>query len=104
MSQQRGGKKAGEGTDRAINTRTDPLEDNGNTTLLTGQKNHGPSLTAVEDADSGTGVSRLTDRARRQNLQRQLEAFVAREDVPDDVKAGVKAYFENIHQSGQTDE
>ncbi len=29
---------------------------------------------------------------------RQVESFIRREDVPESVKAGVKAYFENIHK------
>jgi hypothetical protein len=34
---------------------------------------------------------------RARDFRRQLESFVNRDDIPKDLKSGVKSYFENIH-------
>jgi len=93
-----GGKQAGMGTNAARRNQRDELLDNGQTTALKGIKGHGPSITTVEEANEGSGVSsrRATERARK--FERQYESFVAREDIPDEVKEGVKQYFQVIHQ------
>ena len=95
---QRGGLKAGWGSDSTRRNETDELIDNGQTTQLKGIKGAGPSLTTVEAADDGSGVSTRASGSRSRQFERQLESFVAREDVPDQVKDGVKRYFEIIHQ------
>ena len=66
---------------------------------LKGLKGRGPSQTSVEAAADGFGVSVARDVDRDRTFQRQIESFVQREDVPDDVKTGVKRYFENIHET-----
>lgn len=96
-----GGKKAGVGSVESRRSETDELVDNGQTSLLQGQKNAGPSESTVEAADEGSGVATRQAGTRERDFQRQLESFVQREDVPDDVKEGVKAYFKNIHQADQ---
>lgn len=93
-----GGHKAGWGSSDRRREEREELVDNGQFTQLKGIKGQGPSITAVEAADDGTGVSHAKHTARNRSFQRQLESFVQREDVPDDVKAGVQRYFENIHQ------
>lgn len=95
---QPGGKKAGWGTDATRRDERDPLVDNGQTTQLTGTKGHGPSLTSVESASEGTGVSTRRHVDVERTFERQVESFVQREDVPENVKAGVKQYFKNIHE------
>jgi hypothetical protein len=93
-----GGKKAGTGSSTARRNERDELVDNGQTTQLKGTKGQGPSLTTIESAESGSGVSTRRATARERKFQRQFESFVSREDVPEQVKRGVKHYFEVIHQ------
>ena len=94
-----GGKKAGWGSDPSRRNEKDALADNGNFERLKGQKGQGPSLSAVEDAQSGTGISSRRGAARERDFQRQFESFVRRDDIPEEVKSGVREYLENIHQS-----
>ena len=98
MGTQPGGKKAGVGSVESRRDGTDPLVDNGNTTQLKGIQGSGPSQSTVEAADEGSGVSTRPNANRKLEFSRQIESFVQREDVPEDVKRGVKEYFENIHQ------
>ncbi len=92
-----GGDKAGWGTNPNRREETDPLLDNGQYTQLLGAHGQGPSTVTVEDAADGNGA--VTRRASPQNreFRRQVESFVQREDIPEDVKSGVKEYFKNIH-------
>jgi hypothetical protein len=92
-----GGLKPGEGTLENSRDQKDELTDNGNTTQLKGQKGQGPSLTKVEAADDGTGTSHRKSEAKERAFKMQFESFVQREDVPEDVKDGVKHYFEALH-------
>lgn len=93
-----GGKKAGSGTNTARRDVRDQLVDNGQTTQLKGVKGQGPSQSTVETADDGSGVATRGHRTANRSFERQVEAFVSREDVPEQVKSGVKQYFESIHQ------
>jgi hypothetical protein len=93
-----GGKKAGTASSTNRRDERDELVDNGQTSQLKGIKGAGPSLTTVESADEGSGVSSRQATAREIQFKRQFESFVAREDVPEQVKRGVKHYFEVIHQ------
>lgn len=93
-----GGKKAGWGSNTARRDGTDELIDNGQTTQLQGTKGEGPSLTTVESAEDGSGVSTRRSTAKQRQYQRQFESFVEREDVPAQVRDGVKNYFQLIHQ------
>ena len=70
----------------------------GNESQLSGQQGQGPSDTKVEEAQSGTGVSSKIDRVTSQSMERQLESFVQRDDVPEQLKQGVKEYFKTIHE------
>ena len=93
-----GGKFAGLGSSNTRRQQIDELLDNGQTTQLKGIKGAGPSLTTLEAAEEGSGVSSRQAAARERAFRRQYESFVAREDVPEQVKDGVKHYFEVIHQ------
>lgn len=99
LTQSPGGRKPGVGTDESRRSEKDPLEDNGQTTQLKGQPNGaGPSQVQVEAADDGTGTSHRKAEARQREFSRQFESFVQREDVPEDVKEGVKQYFNAVHE------
>ena len=94
-----GGLKPGVGTDSTRRKERDKLTDNGNGTELKGQHGEGPSVTAVEEAESGTGISgRNVEAEKARQFQRKMEAFVRRDDVPEEVKMGVKEYFERVHE------
>lgn len=98
----KGGLKPGDGTVDSRRDEKDKLNDNGNTTQLKGQKGTGPSLTKIESADDGTGVSNRKAEAKERAFKKQFESFVQREDVPEDVKDGVKLYFESLHSAETT--
>jgi hypothetical protein len=53
----------------------------------------------VEDAASGTGVSSGLGMGRGDvGYEQKLEDFVRREDVPEEMKYGVRSYFQQIHE------
>ena len=87
------------GISESTRSEQDALVDNGQHTRLKGQKGAGPSLVSVESADEGSGVSSIQHTAVQRSFERQVESFVEHEDVPDDVKRGVRTYFEQIHRA-----
>lgn len=95
-----GGKKAGSATVESRRAESDATQDNGNRDQLTGQKGSGPSNTSIESADSGSGRATRTATLQEKTFQRQVESFIQREDVPAEVKEGVKEYFKGIQQVG----
>lgn len=98
---QKTGKGIGAGSSESRRTESELSQDNGKRDQLQGQKGAGPSSTSIEAADSGSGtVSRQASHQER-TWQRQVESFVQREDVPAEVKAGVKEYFKAIQQVGE---
>lgn len=99
-----GGPKAGWGSSDEKRQEQDPLIDNGQYTQLKGTKGEGPSLTTVEAAAEGDGVSTRKAVQRGRSFRQQVESFVQREDVPEGVRSGVKEYFKNIHQADQADQ
>ena len=97
LAQSPGGREAGTGTDES--RRTDDGEDDaaaGGLASLRGQHGSGPSLSSIEAAESGTGVSGRRGEARDREFARQTESFVQRDDVPETLKLGVRNYFENL--------
>ncbi|TWT90193.1 hypothetical protein Mal64_05770 [Pseudobythopirellula maris] len=103
QSPKAGGKKAGTGSNLALRNERDTLLDNGQTETLKGVKSgDGPSQTTVETAEEGTGVSGRAAVAQRREFRRQFESFVSREDVPEELRTGVKEYFESIHIDAQS--
>ncbi len=102
-SKGKGGLKAGNGVDETMRNVRDERIDNGQFTKLKGLKGKGPSLTKIEAAEDGTGVSGRTAKATKREFKRQFESFVEREDVPEDLKSGVKNYFTNIHDIADED-
>ncbi|MDD7986842.1 hypothetical protein PQO01_17970 [Lentisphaera marina] len=68
-------------------------------TQIKGQQGEGSSLTQIEQASSGAGVSRSQDSTGRQiEYKRQMESFIEQENVPEAMKSGVKEYFKKIHK------
>ena len=97
-----GGLPPGQGSVESPNDQQDP-EFEGGADQLKGQKGSGPSAVSVESAESGSGVSGVRSARRARDFQRQVESFVEREDVPEDLKSGVKTYFEHIHRQPASD-
>ncbi|MCX6853290.1 MAG: hypothetical protein NTV80_00115 [Verrucomicrobia bacterium] len=93
-----GGKKAGSSSVASRRDETDPSVNNGNQQQLAGQKGAGPSDTTTESADSGTGHSTRMTQVQEKVWKRQMESFIQREDVPSEVKEGVKEYFKGVQQ------
>lgn len=102
QTKRKGGKKAGEGSVDSTRDTQDEFKNNDQYTKLKGIKGKGPSLTKIESADDGTGTSQLAYEAKKREFKRQFESFVGREDVPEDLKNGVKNYFTNIHETGES--
>lgn len=97
-SRRTGGLKAGEGSEDASREEREDRIDNGQNTKLKGLKGQGPSLTQVQAADDGDGTSYRRSAVKERDFKRQFESFVDREDIPEDLKQGVREYFTNIHQ------
>ncbi|MBN8456681.1 MAG: hypothetical protein J0M04_02370 [Verrucomicrobia bacterium] len=92
-----GGLKPGTGhTDGKRNER-DEARDNNNMTKLEGNLGQGESQSSVESAESGTGVSGRGQSARERDFRKQTESLVHRDDVPEELKQGIREYFERIH-------
>ena len=99
IARSRGGKKAGKGSvDSKREDDNKKQINNQQYTRLKGIKGKGKSLVKTENASSGSGVSGRKHAAKKRDFKRQFESFVGREDIPEDLKSGVKNYFSNIHQ------
>ncbi len=94
-----GGKKPGSGSSWSERKERDDSQKNGSLTQLQGQHGDGPSLSAVEDSESGTGVSTRKGTAKERDFNRQMESFVQRDDIPESLKLGVRNYFENLQSA-----
>lgn len=93
-----GAPRPGDGHSEERREAQDAVVDNGQFTELKGLKGIGPSQTQIEDSTEGTGVSQLSATGRERDYAKQLEAFVQRDDVPEQVKSAVREYFTRIHQ------
>ena len=92
-----GGRDAGTGTSNAKNTEPGKNAPDGQKTQLQGTYGQGTSVTSTQESGSGSSSGTGTLELEHEELMRQVESFIRREDVPESVKSGVKAYFENIH-------
>lgn len=101
LGQKPGGKNAGAGSSENRRDESELTQDNGRRDQLQGQKGSGPSSTSIESADSGSGAASGRTAVQERTWQRQVESFVQREDVPAEVKSGVKEYFKAIQQVGE---
>jgi hypothetical protein len=91
-----GGKGAGEGVDRSSRPPGYISPAIGTPEHLSGQLGTGESEKQIEDAASGSGTA--SGLGADVDYDRQVEAFVRREDIPEEMKHGVKTYFENIQK------
>lgn len=96
-----GGKGIGSASSDSRRDASEQTQDNGNRDQLQGIKGSGPSNTTVEAADSGNGTATRQAKVAEREWQRQVESFIQREDVPAEVKDGVKEYFKGIQQVGE---
>ncbi len=96
-----GGKQAGTGSSWSKRNEKDDSQKNGQLAQLQGQHGVGPSLSSVEEAESGTGVSGRRGDARQRDFARQTESFVQRDDIPESLKLGVRNYFENLQSAAK---
>lgn len=94
-----GGNKPGTGSSWSERKQRDDSQNNGALAELKGQHGDGPSLSSVEDAESGTGISTRRGSAQQRDFTRQLESFVQRDDVPEALKLGVRNYFQNLQSA-----
>lgn len=94
----KGGLKPGQGTDQRRREGETEMPAQMAAERLKGQKGSGPSQSTVEDAESGTGISGRRSAVQERTFARQMESFVARDDVPEEMKQGVREYFERIHE------
>jgi hypothetical protein len=96
-----GGGKQGEGAGTAAMgnmDRKDKSPDSGRFTKITGRKNSGPGASKTIDAKSGRGEMRRGVNGSDRAFKYQLEEFFVRDDVPADMKKGVKKYFSELHK------
>jgi hypothetical protein len=104
----KGGKGIGKGIGTAgagnFNNKTKDPENKGYVTGLKGQKNKGSSRIKIEEAATGHGVSRRSERAVKADFKRRMESFISRDDVPPAMKTGVKEYFTKIHKQENANE
>jgi|APTNR8051073442_1049403.scaffolds.fasta_scaffold06504_2 hypothetical protein len=98
---QKSGKGIGAGSVESRRHESELAQDNGRRDQLQGQKGAGPSDTTTESADSGTGTATRAAQLKDRPWQRQMESFIQREDVPPEVKDGVREYFKGIQQVGE---
>lgn len=103
QSNQPGGKGIGQGSVESRRDAQDELKDNGNLAQIQGNPSgEGPSSNTVESAESGTGIAGRAAVDRQREFQRQMESMVRRDDIPEELKLGVREYFERVHISGET--
>lgn len=98
QQQQQNGPGLGFGTDNRRREGETEMPDQMAAQRLKGLKGSGPSESTVEDAESGTGISGRRAAVQQRSFARQMESFVARDDVPEEMKVGVREYFERIHE------
>lgn len=98
QSQQPGGLKPGTGHSDAKRNEKDERKDNGNLTQLKGQQAEGPSRSSIEQAESGEGVSGRAGSDKNRDFRKQTESLVQRDDVPEELKQGIREYFNRVHE------
>jgi hypothetical protein len=105
QGQQPGGQQAGKGSVESRRDAQDELKDNGNMAQLQGNPNaEGPSTNSVESAESGTGIAGRAAVDRNREFRRQMESLVRRDDIPEELKLGVREYFERVHETGGSED
>ena len=108
MSRGRGRGDSGEtagatNDDRRHKTSQNSLSTAGDLSKLNGKIGHGLSQKELARASSGNGVSRRLIRNNNRDFHRQLEELVKRHEVPENMKEGVKNYFNALQESNTPD-
>lgn len=98
QAQQPGGLKPGTGHLDNKRKGEDERTDNENLTQLKGQQGEGPSRSSVEQADSGEGISGRASTDKNRDFRKQTESLVQRDDVPEELKQGIREYFNRVHE------
>ncbi len=93
-----GGLKPGTGHQDGKRDARDAATDNGNLAQLNGQQGQGPSTSSVEQADSGSGAAGRGSAEKTRDFRKQVESLVHRDDIPEELKQGVREYFERVHE------
>jgi hypothetical protein len=96
---QLGGLKPGTGHSDAKRKDQDAANDNQNFAQLNGQQGEGESKSSVEAADSGTGITGRGASEKSRDFRKQAESLVHRDDVPEDLKQGIREYFQRVHET-----
>lgn len=97
-----GGLKPGTGHSDAKRKDQDASQDNHNLAQLNGQQGQGESKSSVEEADSGTGIAGRGPTEKSRDFRKQAESLVHRDDVPEDLKQGIREYFQRVHETEST--
>jgi hypothetical protein len=103
QGQQPSGQKPGQGSVESRRNERDELKDNNNLAQLKGNPDgEGPSSNSVESAESGTGIAGRAGVDKQRDFRRQMESMVRRDDIPEELKLGVREYFERVHETDDT--
>ncbi len=94
----KGGREWGTGTAESRRLGRDPLPGTDKTLELRGRPGEGTSDRAIESSDSGVGFSSRMGEEQQRRYRQQAESFLRRDDIPAEVRDGVKTYFETIQQ------
>jgi len=96
-----GGQKAGVGSSLVENE--DPTPEGGELTGLSGVQGEGPSRRRTLEAVSADARSAARRTGDEVEYARQLESFIDREDIPWELREGVKTYFETLNKASPID-
>lgn len=94
----KGGKDWGTGTVESRRLGRDALPGTDKTLELRGRPGEGASDRAIESTDSGVGAASRMGEEQKRRYRQQAESFLRRDDIPVEVRDGVKTYFETIQQ------
>jgi hypothetical protein len=97
----KGGREWGTGTAESRRLGRDPLPGTDKTVELRGRPGEGASDRALESSDSGAGLSSRMGAEQQRRYRQQAESFLRRDDIPAEVRDGVKTYFETIQQPAE---
>ena len=100
---QNGGLKPGTGHIDGTRKDRDDAKDNQNFAQLNGQQGEGESKSSVEAADSGTGIAGRGPTDKSRDFRKQAESLVHRDDVPEDLKQGIREYFQRVHETDESE-
>lgn len=97
------GLKAGQGTQLSKNEMKTPELEAGQKSQIEAQKGEGRSQRSVEAASSGGGATSRVSQKKDVKYRHTMESLIKRDDIPENLKVGVKNYFTTIHQNNRED-